>query len=159
MLSQSVQFFKPEFNRRARQWQTKDGATFPAGQQGHNAARLAAIVEANSELADKIVELGTDDGLFRRLLDAGELILNGNVYSDHVKSQADENRYYTVGYRWGGYTCNCDGFHYQPLTMEGVGLVCKHCLAVHLCYLLQIATDPAPIPFKGETLNFDEIPY
>lgn len=166
MIAQIMTDYNPlvTYNRKMKQWETRMGDEiqgFKPGPEGKLHARLAALAFQAPQVADRVLEIWAQsdigDKLLARLIDAADIVLSGKVYQGRVIGSQTDSTLYPVDLEAHGYTCACESFQYKPVHVRGLGPVCKHALADHLAYLLDIDFAPAPIHGEGIYIDLNDI--
>lgn len=151
-----------------RQWHVMNGraiASYPPGQNGKRQAQLHALGINRPDLNHLVHRVcHQDPQAIDMALKTAAIIQTGLLYSNGAcHSQSRPGVFHTVTHDGMplAYHCSCEAFHYCPIHIEDIGFICKHALAAHWAYLLDIDLPQQPIPFGGEaecnTLNLDII--
>ncbi len=136
-------------NRQAKLWQVRNGSegiSFPAGPVGKSQAQRCALEINRPDLAAMDWKIRADNDqdpdVSKMALKAAYILHDKLLYSNGVvKSQSRENTYHEV-VKFSGipkhYHCTCEAKKYCPVWIIGIGWLCKHGLAAHMAYLLNI---------------------
>jgi len=137
------------YNHRAKQWHAVNGTesiSYPAGPEGKRQAQLYALSIDRPDLATKVHMIAGahnyEPSVLNMAIKSAHIITDNLLHGNGVvTSQSREGIYHEVIEFSGipkAYRCTCEAFTYHPVWIVGLGYMCKHGLATHIAYLLNI---------------------
>lgn len=153
------------YDPKARKWIVANGAEiarFPAGNLGKHQAQLYALDQERPDLAGlihKTVGRNYDSRTIGMALKSAQIIIDDLLCSNGVvKSQSRPGVFHTITFSGQPktYGCTCEAMRFYAIYIDNVGWLCKHSLAAHMAYLLNLELPRQPIPFNGEPISVDD---
>lgn len=157
-----------EYEPRARKWIVTNGAEiarFPAGNLGKHQAQLYALNQDRPDLAALIYKtVGRNYGsrAINMALKAAYILIDGLLYINGVvESQSRPGVFHTITFSGQPktYGCTCEAMRFCAIYIDDVGWLCKHSLAAHMAYLLNLELPQQPIPEKDPPPSLPECEF